>query len=107
MVAVPTTGLIATLKAPVELNPGTVTVAGTVAMEVLLLLRETVAPPGGVIAVKKSVAERRAAGTGTGPDDWCYVFNFQEPDKPNAIRLSAGVKATLKFWVVAQDQQKK
>jgi lon-related putative ATP-dependent protease len=46
--------------------------------------------------VKKSVAERRAAGTVTGPDDWCYVFNFQEPDKPNAIRLSAGVGKQLK-----------
>ncbi len=24
------------------------------------------------------------------PDDWCYVFNFQNPDQPNALRLPAG-----------------
>ncbi len=48
MVAVPTAdGLIDTENAPVELNAGTVTVAGTVAMEVLLLASETVAPPVG------------------------------------------------------------
>ena len=49
--------LIATWKAPVELFAGTVTVAGTVAMEVLLLASETVAPPVGVRAVNATVAE--------------------------------------------------
>jgi len=24
------------------------------------------------------------------PDDWCYVNNFEEPDKPKALRLPAG-----------------
>ena len=24
------------------------------------------------------------------PPDWCYVFNFKEPDKPRALSLSAG-----------------
>jgi len=24
------------------------------------------------------------------PDDWCYVFNFQNPDQPNSLRLPAG-----------------
>ncbi|MDZ7263191.1 MAG: AAA family ATPase [candidate division KSB1 bacterium] len=24
------------------------------------------------------------------PDDWCYVFNFRNPDQPNALRLPAG-----------------
>jgi lon-related putative ATP-dependent protease len=24
------------------------------------------------------------------PDDWCYVYNFEDPDRPNAIRLPAG-----------------
>ena len=48
MVAVPTAdALIETGNAPVELFAGTVTVAGTVAMDVLLLARETVAPPVG------------------------------------------------------------
>jgi lon-related putative ATP-dependent protease len=26
----------------------------------------------------------------TPPDDWCYVYNFDDPDRPNAIRLPAG-----------------
>lgn len=25
------------------------------------------------------------------PDDWCYVYNFKEPDKPKAINLPAGM----------------
>lgn len=50
-------GLIATWNAPVELNAGTVTVAGTVAIDVLLLASETVAPPVGVLAVNVNVAE--------------------------------------------------
>ena len=24
------------------------------------------------------------------PDDWCYIFNFDEPHKPRALRLPAG-----------------
>ncbi len=24
------------------------------------------------------------------PNDWCYVFNFQNPDQPNALSLTAG-----------------
>ncbi|MDX1764389.1 MAG: ATP-binding protein [bacterium] len=24
------------------------------------------------------------------PDDWCYVYNFQKPENPRAIRLNAG-----------------
>ena len=24
------------------------------------------------------------------PDDWCYVYNFEDPDKPDAIKLPAG-----------------
>lgn len=58
MVAVPTADpLIATWNAPVELLAGTVTVAGTVAMDVLLLASETVAPPVGVRAVNANVAD--------------------------------------------------
>jgi lon-related putative ATP-dependent protease len=30
------------------------------------------------------------AGDGRRPDDWCYVYNFNDPDHPNAIRLPAG-----------------
>ena len=58
MVAVPSTDAsMETGNAPVEELAGTVTEAGTVAMEVLLLASETVAPPVGVSDVKVSVAE--------------------------------------------------
>lgn len=29
------------------------------------------------------------------PDDWCYVNNFDDPDKPQAIRLPAGKGRTF------------
>ena len=32
----------------------------------------------------KAAAEQSAA------DDWCYVFNFDDPQKPKAINLPAG-----------------
>lgn len=58
MVAVPTADeLIETENAPVETFAGTVTDAGTEAMDVLLLASETVAPPVAVGAVNASVAE--------------------------------------------------
>lgn len=60
MVAVPTADwMIVTSNAPVELCAGTVTVAGTVAIDVLLLASDTVAPPVGVGAVNVNVAEVR------------------------------------------------
>lgn len=30
------------------------------------------------------------------PDDWCYVYNFDEPNKPNAMRLPAGMGKQLR-----------
>ncbi len=30
------------------------------------------------------------------PPDWCYVFNFKEPDKPRALKLAGGQGKTLK-----------
>ncbi len=41
----------------------------------------------------KEAIERRAMELPT-PDDWCYVYNFHNPDEPNSIRLPAG-KARL------------
>ncbi|MFP4492125.1 MAG: Lon protease family protein [Spirochaetaceae bacterium] len=38
--------------------------------------------------VKEFVEER--AGEMPVPDDWCYIFNFEEPHKPKALRLPAG-----------------
>lgn len=32
----------------------------------------------------------RKAGDEAVPDDWCYVNNFDDPDKPQALRLPAG-----------------
>ena len=32
---------------------------------------------------------QRAASEST-PDDWCYVFNFDQPHKPHALRLPPG-----------------
>ncbi len=29
------------------------------------------------------------------PSDWCYVFNFDQPDRPEALRLPAGQGRTL------------
>ncbi len=30
------------------------------------------------------------------PDDWCYVHNFKQPDKPRALRLPAGMGTALR-----------
>lgn len=37
----------------------------------------------------KEAVEKRAKRMPV-PDDWCYVFNFQNPDQPNSLRLPAG-----------------
>jgi lon-related putative ATP-dependent protease len=33
---------------------------------------------------------RHVAETQSSPDDWCYVHNFQDPDRPKALNLLAG-----------------
>ncbi len=43
---------------------------------------------------KKSYAQtavNRYARQGTVPDDWLYVFNFENPEKPKTLRLPPGV----------------
>ena len=42
-----------------------------------------------------SILERSAAGM-PAPDDWCYVYNFSDPKRPNAVRLSSGKGSELK-----------
>ncbi len=37
----------------------------------------------------------RQAATEALPSDWCYVFNFEQPHKPLALRLRAGVGTRL------------
>lgn len=44
--------------------------------------------------VVRHFLEQRAAGNGR-PDDWCYVYNFERPDRPRLLRLRAGTGAGL------------
>ncbi|HEU4758609.1 MAG TPA: AAA family ATPase, partial [Dehalococcoidia bacterium] len=41
--------------------------------------------------IQRTVEERRRVGERPLPSDWCYVYNFDDPDRPNAIRLPAGL----------------
>lgn len=43
----------------------------------------------------RSSLERRAK-TQPAPDDWCYVYNFDDAHKPRALRLPAGMGPTLR-----------
>ena len=53
-------------------------------------------PPGiGRHRIVRNFVNARAE-TAAVPDDWCYVNNFKEAHKPNAIRLPAGKGAALK-----------
>ena len=45
-------------------------------------------------AVVRHVIEARAAEAET-PPDWCYVFNFDDSQKPRALRLPAGLGCKL------------
>jgi len=49
----------------------------------------------GLTYVAKTYIEEQAKKEPT-PPDWCYVYNFKEPDKPKSIKLSAGKGAELK-----------
>ncbi|MCK9216615.1 MAG: AAA family ATPase [Firmicutes bacterium] len=42
----------------------------------------------------RSIVKKIAAKEKT-PDDWCYVYNFKNPEKPKAINLSAGKGSEL------------
>ncbi len=46
--------------------------------------------------IRRAVEEQRKAGETTSPTDWCYVFNFGDPDRPNAISLPAGTGKKLR-----------
>jgi len=39
--------------------------------------------------IRRQVESRKAAGNHT-VRDWCYVHNFDDPDRPNAIAMTAG-----------------
>jgi len=43
---------------------------------------------------KKALKEPR-------PSDWCYVYNFENPDNPIALELPAGqAKSSKKIWKI-------
>lgn len=46
--------------------------------------------------IQRAIEARRAAGQLRLPDDWCYVYNFEDPDRPNAVRLPAGGGRSLR-----------
>ncbi|MBW1998915.1 MAG: AAA family ATPase [Deltaproteobacteria bacterium] len=52
-------------------------------------------PKTGLTYIAKTHLEEQAKKEPT-PPDWCYVYNFKEPDRPKSIRLSAGKGKELK-----------
>jgi len=40
--------------------------------------------------VRRAIARQQEAGAVRRPDDWCYLYNFRDPDRPRAVRLPAG-----------------
>ncbi|CAG4884442.1 ATP-dependent protease La Type II [Georgfuchsia toluolica] len=53
------------------------------------------APGSGRHALVRRLLETKAAAEPV-PDDWCYVNNFAEPDKPRLLKLPAGRGVQLK-----------
>jgi lon-related putative ATP-dependent protease len=49
----------------------------------------------GLTYIAKTFLEEQARREAT-PPDWCYVYNFKEPDKPKSLNLSAGLGKQLK-----------
>ncbi|HBR17763.1 MAG TPA: ATP-dependent protease [Deltaproteobacteria bacterium] len=50
----------------------------------------------GKTSTVKAMLEKRAVNENI-PDDWCYVYNFADPDMPNALKLPPGIGAELKI----------
>lgn len=46
--------------------------------------------------IQRAIARQKQLGQLRPPDDWCYVYNFREPDRPRALRLPAGQGARLR-----------
>jgi len=45
--------------------------------------------------IEKFIAERKEEGIKYQLNDWCYVFNFSDPDKPRILNLSQGLGKTF------------
>ena len=53
-------------------------------------------PPGiGKMTATRQYLGQQAAGAPT-PDDWCYVHNFDDPQRPRALRAPAGTGSALR-----------
>ena len=52
-------------------------------------------PKTGLTYIARTFLEKAATDEPT-PPDWCYVYNFKEPDSPRGIHLSAGRGKELK-----------
>jgi lon-related putative ATP-dependent protease len=52
-------------------------------------------PKAGLSYIARTFLEEQARREPT-PPDWCYVFNFKEPDKPKSLQLTAGRGRELK-----------
>jgi predicted ATP-dependent protease len=46
--------------------------------------------------IQRAVEQKRTAADAELPSDWCYVFNFDDPDRPNAVRLPHGAGRALR-----------
>jgi lon-related putative ATP-dependent protease len=49
----------------------------------------------GKTTMLKDLLDRKSSAEPV-PDDWCYINNFEDPDKPRALRLPAGQGCKLK-----------
>ena len=47
-------------------------------------------PKAGLTYITRTFLEERVKQE-PAPPDWCYVYNFKEPDKPKSLRLRAGL----------------
>ena len=46
--------------------------------------------------IQRTVEQKRAAAAGDIPSDWCYLFNFEDPDRPRAVRMPPGAGKDLR-----------
>ncbi len=46
--------------------------------------------------IEKVVKEKEEREGPVRPDDWCYVYNFADPDRPSIVRLPQGKGRTLR-----------
>jgi predicted ATP-dependent protease len=49
--------------------------------------------------IEKLIKEKEAKGEAVKPDDWCYVYNFKEPDRPLIVNLPQGTARQFKTQI--------